>query len=122
MEVKREEDGEKKAPLLPKLVMDWTKILGPASRGYVDQLEDTIERSLDEGTAKLVYDDSSRASSVCPSPIALSAPVVRATWFGQTITVSYLVERCSDIVAEEKNHHVFTTLSYIVVGERTKPK
>ena len=107
MEVKREEDGEKKAPLLPKLVMDWTKILGPAFRGYVDQLEDTIERSLDEGTAKLVYDDSSRASSVCPSPIALSAPVVRATWFGQTITVSYLVERFSDIVAEEKESSRF---------------
>ena len=99
MEERREREGDV-APPLPKLVMDWCKILRPASRGYVDLLKMAIERLVEEGTARLVR-VALGASGDGPPAISLSIPVVQATWGGHTAVVSYLVERFSDIVAEE---------------------
>ena len=89
---------ERNRSLLPKLVMDWGKIVGLASKGYVDLLKIAVEHSLAQGTAKLVQNRHSPASV---QPVILSVPVVQATWGGRTDVVRYLVDNFSDIVLEE---------------------
>ena len=86
----------------PKLVIDWSKILDLTTSGRVKKLAAFIERSLKEGTAKLVYSKSSKADPATkPPPILLSVPVVQATWHGRTAAVEYLVATYSDIVLKE---------------------
>ena len=90
------------AVMLPMLVMDWSKILSLASKGYVDLLKMAVEHYLEEGTAKLLYNSRpSGASGESPPPVTLSAPVVQATWGGHATLVRYFCDNFSDIVVEE---------------------
>lgn len=96
---------------LPKLVIKehLTKMYFQASCGDLRAMRKMIDSAVAQSEALLLPSGPHREEEEGRAPpIALSSPVLGATWAGHTSIVSYLVKNYSDVVAEQEDVSTIT--------------